>query len=165
MTASFRALPLLLVAMLVLSGCAVYGADIMHRRPAPERAAGPSPNRVERDVRAYVRHLDRELKLNRRQERSIERVLLDRTDHLMRTTRAPERNRVYPFPRRYDEYSNRGTMRFWQLADRDVERVLTRRQVADFRRMTDGRDHRRYDDRRDSNRRYDNAPRRSLVQP
>ncbi len=163
MVTPLRSFPVLLVALLMVSGCAAYGADILYRTPTPDRSSGPSPNRVERDVRSYVKHLDRELKLNRRQERAIERALLGRTDHLMRTTRGGERSRVYPFPRRYDQYPNRATMRFWQLADRDIEQSLSRRQVTEFRRMKDGRDHRRYEDRRRSDRRYDVAPRRPHV--
>jgi hypothetical protein len=81
-------------------------------------------------------------------------MLNDRTHHMMRNTRPPNRAHVYPFPREYDRAPNRTVRRFWTHADRDLERMMTRRQRDEFRWLKDrGSRDRRYDDRRD--RRYD----------
>lgn len=156
-------LPLLLSGLVFLTGCVAYGSDVMHRRPAPDRGEY-SVRQIDRDVKAYVRHLDRYLRLNRRQEREIRAILADRTDHLLRTTRPSSRREVYPFPREYERYHNRTVRRWWINADRDIERALDRRQREEFRRLKQGYDRRRdrdydyrddrYEPRRPTSRRY-----------
>ncbi len=144
-----RPAPYLLIGFLFLTGCSVHGAGVIGRSPHT-----PSTRQIERDARSYVQHLDRYLRLDRRQRRAIEARLVDRTVHLMRTTRAPHRHRVYPFPREYGDYQNRTVRRWWSNADRDIERILSRRQREEFRHLK--RDGSRVRDRRD--RRNDRGP-------
>lgn len=141
-----RPLPFLVVGVLFLSGCVAHGAGVIGRSHTP------SSRQIDRDVRAYVQHLDRYLNLDRRQRRSIEARLADRTVHLMRNTKVQHRNRVYPFPREYDRYSDRSVRRWWTNADRDIERVLTRRQLGEFRDLRRGRVHPRNNRDRSNNR-------------
>jgi hypothetical protein len=143
--------PVLLIGLVFLSGCAAYAGEILHRDRMPQRAPAsysPSSRQIDRDAQAYVQHLDRHLRLNRRQRSDMRRMLNDRTHHLMRSTRPHHRAQVYPFPREYDRAPNRTIRRFWVNADRELERMMTRHQRDEFRwlRDRDSRD-RRYDDR------------------
>lgn len=159
MVSSRYALPALLIGFVFVSGCAAYAGEVIYRDQRPHRAPAahaPSPRQIDRDAQAYVQHLDRHLRLNRRQRADMRRILTDRTHHLMRSTRANQRARVYPFPREYDRSPNRTVTRFWVNADRDLERLMSRQQREEFRWLTgrSSRD-RRYDDRRYDDRRYD----------
>ena len=169
-----------LVALVALSGCSVVDAQrypTPHRggtvyRPADHRPADYRADRynversaewrrVRRDVREYVRFLDRQLRLDRRQERRINETLENRTYRLLRQHRGRYAREVYPFPRRFrhDRNADRRVERFWRDADRRVERVLDREQRREHRYLTEtrgrsnrGRSPRRY---RDDDRRYD----------
>ncbi|OZC01631.1 hypothetical protein [Rubricoccus marinus] len=174
-----------LVGLLALSGCTALesqryptprrGGTVYQPAPRPadvrrdnrdDARSTPEWRRVERDVRQYVDRLDRELRLDNRQERQIREVLENRAYNLLRQTRRGEARRVYPFPRRFNQkqHANRTVERFWRDADNRVERVLDRDQKQEFKYLTgerrrptrarDQRDDRRYDrdDRRDDHR-------------
>lgn len=153
-----------LVALVVLSGCSVVEAQ---RYPTPRRGGtvyrpadyradrydvrrSDEWRRVQRDVREYVRYLDRELGLGERQEYRIADILERRTYQLLERDRGYYSRDVYPFPRRFGQnrFRNRDVAYFWRDADRRVERILDRRQTQQHRRLVEGR-HRgsRYGDR------------------
>ena len=97
-----------------------------------------------------------------RQERRIRDLLEDRTYRLLRNRDARQYRDVYPFPRQFNKRRmNRAEQRFWDDADRRIERILNRQQTREYRAMTDGRsrdrDDRRYRDRDDN--RYDDGRR------
>ncbi len=165
-----------LVGLLVLSGCSVLDSQ---RYPTPRRGGTvyqPAPRpadyrrdnradargsaewrRVRGDVRTYVDRLDRQLRLDNRQERQIRETLESRTYRLLERGDRREARRLYPFPRRLGEqrYSNREVERFWRDADKRIERSLDREQRREFkyltgeRRASDRRDDRRADRRDD----------------
>ncbi|HIG73558.1 MAG TPA: hypothetical protein EYQ24_02970 [Bacteroidetes bacterium] len=165
-----------LIALLALSGCSTVEAQ---RYPTPRRGGSvyqPTDyrndrydvrrstewRRVQRDIRDYAQYLDRELRLNDRQERRIRDLLEDRTYRLLRNRDARQYRDVYPFPRQFNKRRmNRAEQRFWDDADRRIERILNRQQTREYRAMTDGRsrdrDDRRYRDRDDN--RYDDGRR------
>lgn len=95
--------------------------------PAPSYSHGgysgsPEFSRIIYDADQYAGFLDRELRLNSRQERDIERLLIDRTRDLLRRTHLRDHHRVYPFPR----YNRTGATRhWWGGADRSIERMLS----------------------------------------
>ena len=187
-------------ALLVLTGCTSldYAQHIPRSAPVYQPTASHSEaydvrhssewRRVERDARRYVRDLDRELHLDRRQSRVIQDIVTDRAYRHLERTRRRDLRRAYPFPRRwqvrYQDYRSRSLAQFWRRADNAVERQLDRYQRREFQYMTGqyrtrayrydrGRwhdyhaprrdyrryDHRRYDDRR-NDRRYDRDDRR-----
>ena len=87
--------------------------------------------------------LDRHLRLDRRQQQRIQRVLGERTYRLLDRTRPRDHAYVYPFPRRQDRrYEDAPTDRWWRSVDSEIEHTLTRRQREAYRTLT-----RRYDDR------------------
>lgn len=135
----------LLLIPLLLAGCAGYGYragaayETVHHSPRPESRYY---QRVEPDARRYTQRLDRSLHLSQRQERSIARLLTDRTYALLDRTPRPERDRVYPFPRQDGRRMNRFARRWWQETDRRIEQHLNRRQIRESRAWHD----RDYDD-------------------
>lgn len=155
----------LLVTPFLLTGCAGYGyqtgvAYQTVHHPAPRNSR--FYNRVDQDVRGYVHHLDRSLRLNKRQERDIYRVLQRRTYDLLDRTRRAEHQEVYPFPRRYGSRAYRVTERWWRQTDDQIESRLNQRQRREYRALVDGGRYDRRDDRyrdRDDDR-YDNRRRR-----
>lgn len=136
-------------------------------------------NRLRRDARQYTNLLDRELRLNGRQERAIERLLIERAENtLYRSDRRDNRRyqqQAYPFPR--DTRLSSSAQRWWNGTDRRIERVLDRNQRREYRYIArdlerygryDRRDDRRYerddrdgdrDDRRDNRRNRNNRGR------
>lgn len=145
------------LGVLFLSGCSPYGYGSVMRFPDEwNRRAGGHGNRIDNDVRDYVRFVDRYVRLSNQQASRIDRMLTDRTYQLLERNRNPER--VYPFPRRYVRDQNNTERRFWRSADATIERYLDRRQRREYRDLVreefNSRD--RYD-RRDNNRnrRYD----------
>lgn len=169
-----------LVAILALSGCSAVEAQ---RYPTPRRGGtvyqptdyrndrydvrrSTEWRRVQRDIRDYAQYLDRELRLNDRQERNIRDLLEDRTYRLLRNHRSRDYRDVYPFPRQFNKRRmDRAEERFWNDADRRIERMLSRQQAREYRDITDGRsrsrdrDDRRYRGRYDDDR-YDDGRRR-----
>lgn len=130
----------LLAALAVLAaGCAPYsiGREGHHRRTRTERVVHRTParaavyRRVPNDARQYTRQLDRALRLNRRQEQAIERLLVDRTVALLDRTNPRLHARVYPFPRQRAD--SREARRWWRDTDRRIERVLDKRQRRVYR--------------------------------
>ena len=121
-------------------GVAVYDTRVPdYRRADYDRSYA---HRVDRDVRAYVRTLDRYVRLNRRQQRRISHLLAERTYRLLDRTRPRDLAYVYPFPRHDSYRQGRAVERWWRGVDRHIERQLTRRQRAEYRRLV-----RRYEDR------------------
>ena len=153
-------LPLLVLAVMA-AGCASVGYDTRYpdrrypdrRYPDTRRTehhASHYYHRVDRDVHDYVRRLDRPLRLNRRQQRQIGRLLTERTYRLLDRTRSVHHDRVYPFPRRTGRYQRGTAERWWRTVDRQVDRYLNRHQRDAYRAFTH-----RYDDRyRPNDRRY-----------
>lgn len=141
----FSILSLGLVALVALSGCSSVltdrypGSRRSDDRKADRRYDNRAWDRVDRDIRAYTDRLDRELRLDNRQERQIRDLLIDRTRRLAR-----DRRSAYPFPRRLRSvrFSDRSVERFWRDADRRIERVLDRQQTRRYRELT-GRGDRR----------------------
>jgi hypothetical protein len=140
-------LPLLLVFF--LTGCAAtYGQGTHYPdtrypddRRYPDTRTDRYHQRVDRDVHDYVHRLDRDLRLTRRQQQRIGRLLGEHTYRLLDRSRGNDRA-VYPFPRQYDRRQHRGMAIWWNEVDRDIERYLDRRQRRVYRQLTD-----RYDDR------------------
>lgn len=100
-----------------------YGRHDDYRRTSEYR-------QVRRDADRYTDFLDRELRLNGRQERAIETLLRRRAEDLLRRTHPRDHRYVYPFPR---DGRNRAARSFWDRADRDINRILNRRQRDDYR--------------------------------
>ena len=144
----------LLVISLLGAGCAahVYEAgvayEVVHESP---RHGSRYYHRVDRDARGYVNHLDYYLRLTHRQERRINRLLKNRAYDLLDRTARSEHYRVYPFPRNYGRKTHRIARRWWHETDRRIENLLSRRQIREYRALTD-RDYYDNDRRRD---RYD----------
>lgn len=138
-----RALSLLVLAA-ALGGCA--SVEDLYRQA--ERQSGrwfpdtrhADASEVRRDVRDYVRDVDRAVRLDDRQVRRIEDRLEARTYDLL-TNRRYGRRSAYPFPR--GQAASREVEDWWRATDRLVERELGDRQRRDYRRFVD-----RYDDRR-----------------
>lgn len=132
----------LLVLAAVLGGCA--SVEDLYRQA--ERQSGrwfPDSRRadaseVRRDVRTYVRDVDRAVRLDDRQVRRIEDRLEDRTYDLL-TNRRYNRRSAYPFPR--GRAASREVDDWWRATDRVIERELSDRQRRDYRRFAE-----RYDD-------------------
>lgn len=116
------------------------------RYPDTRTAQRAIYTRAARDADRYVRALDREIGLDRRQERRIRDLLADRAyDRVARKARR-DRDRYYPFPRRAADRRNRS---WWSNTDRKIERLLDRRQRHAYRDVV--RDHarvERHDQRR-----------------
>jgi hypothetical protein len=105
-------------------GPVVYG-------PADDYRRTPEYRRIGRDADAYADFLDRELRLSRDQERAVEHVLERRADGLLRSVHPRDHRYVYPFPRspRLDGTARR----WWDDADREIERYLSRSQRGAYR--------------------------------
>jgi len=136
-----------------LSGCVGLGLDDLYRdveRWDP-RTSDSRTDRYDRDVRRdvdrYLRDVDRAVRLDRRQEQEIGRILEDRAYDF---TRRYDRDRYVesPFPR--DRVSSREAERWWDDTDRAIERRLERRQRDAYREFVRRFDDRRYRDRRDT---------------
>jgi hypothetical protein len=97
--------------------------------------------RIAHDAPRYGRRLDRVLRLNRRQEQRIHRILSERAYDRVRHARARDWERVYPFPRS----ERRATRDWWIRTDRRIARELNRRQRARYADLF----YDRYDRRRD----------------
>ncbi len=135
-------LALLLVFGLGSTGCsAAYGAQYRSAsyghttaRQAHHSHSGYANtrgyNNIRRDADRYAEFLDRELRLSSRQERDIERLLIDRAADLLRNTRPAYHSRVYPFPRDGRSSSARG---WWDRTDRYIERMMSPRQRQEYR--------------------------------
>lgn len=136
-----RNAPLFFIATLGLSiaGCAVYAADDIIRGPSSDAHR----YRVDRDVSRYVGMVDRQVRLDRRQERAINRLLRDHSYRLLERTHPSDRRYVYPFPRRNYRSMNAAQREFWRDVDRRVERSLTQRQARRYRRAIVRADDRR----------------------
>ena len=156
-------LPALVFVLLAQGGCAwyEYGYEDIFRDTDYDRASRYH-QRVDNDVRRYVDFLDHRLRLRNEQERQIGRLLAGRTYDLLDRTRPSARGRVYPFPRRHTRDQNSTVRRWWRVADRDVERYLSRSQRDVYRDLIyyqyqqDRRDYDRrgeYDQRRNRQRR------------
>lgn len=157
--------PLLLLALVALGGCAELGAaqDIYRGRlpdryPGRDRSADSRADdysrtteyrRITADAADYARRVGDALRLQNQQEDRIRDLLVDRTARLLQRTRARDHRDVYPFPRDFGS-STRATRSFWATADRDIERILGRRDADLYRRYV--RTGGRYDD---SGYRYD----------
>ena len=126
-----RYAPLFFIATLGLSivGCAVYAADDIARGPSSDAHR----YRVDRDVRRYVGMVDRQVRLDRRQERMVDRLLRDRSYRHLERTHPADRRYVYPFPRRDYRSMNSAQREFWRDVDRRIERSLTRGQARRYR--------------------------------
>ena len=145
----------LLTLAVVAVGCSTgYGQGPIYDRRYPDDRRYPNErrypddrrsgyyNRVQHDVNEYVRHLDRNLRLERRQAQRIQRLLDERTVRLLERTRPYDHRRVYPFPRRTDRRQDPVVDRWWRDTDRQLERQLDRWQRDEYRYMT-----RQYEDR------------------
>lgn len=156
-------LALLLAFGFLAAGCTTaYGAQ--HRRVAyrpaqpavvhvehTSHAATPEYRRIARDADRYADLLDRELRLSNRQERDIERLLIDRARDMLRNTSVRNHRRLYPFPRGTNSHAART---WWSRTDRSIERMLHPRQRSEYRSLA------RYLDRQDGrNGRYDDRGR------
>lgn len=144
-----RYLPGALVALLLLAGCADYryGAPLpgntrpvpRYERPADARASAEW-RRTPQDARRFVADLDRRMRridrrsgLDRNQQARIERLVENRTYALLQRTHARDHRHVYPLPR---VERTREQQAFWRATDREIERVLDRRQRETFRDLT-----------------------------
>lgn len=136
---------------LLAAGCVPLQTAQRHerypRRPPPraERVVVDRAVRgqIARDATHYVRRLDRALRLNRRQERRIKQLLADRAYDRVRRTRARNWERAYPFPRT-ERSATRAIRDWWKKTDRQILRVLNRRQRTYYRDLVRNRyDHRR----------------------
>ena len=131
-----RSILVLFALSLLAAGCVplqpTQRSERYPRRPPPrtERVAVDRAVRgqIARDADRYVRSLDRALRLDRRQEQRIARILSERTYDLVRHTRARDWERAYPFPRS----ERRATRDWWNRTDRRIARVLDRRQRARY---------------------------------
>ncbi|WP_412069588.1 hypothetical protein [Rubrivirga sp. IMCC43871] len=123
---------LLAVLALSIAGCGTVIDDLYRQA---ERYGVPTDSRryddVRRDVDDYVRDVDRAVDLDRQQADRISNLLEDRASRA--TTRGRYGVDAYPFPRRARASSE--VERFWRDADRDIERILGRRQRDDYRRF------------------------------
>lgn len=146
-------LSLLAAVAVSLSGCVGLGLDDLYRdieRWDPRTADSRSDRYgtdVRRDVDDYLRDVDRAVRLDRRQEQEIGRVLEDRAYDFERRS-GRDRYAESPFPR--GRSASRDVERWWDDTDRAIERRLERRQRDAYRDFV-----RRYDDRR-----YDRSGRR-----
>lgn len=138
-----------------LSGCLGLGLDDLYRdverwdpRTSDSRTDRYDTD-VRRDVDRYLRDVDRAVRLDRRQEQEIGRILEDRAYDFTRRGRY-DRDRYVdsPFPR--GRTSSREVERWWDDTDRAIERRLQRRQRDDYREFV--RRYDRYDDGRRSRR-------------
>lgn len=141
-----------------LTGCAAYGLDtrpsdriVINRpgaqTPPPARTVSTrEARRVQSDARRYANDLRRPLRLDRRQQAAIERILTDRAVQTLDRTRARDREAVYPFPRRAAE-RNRTVQRWWRDSDRAIERVLDRDQRRAYQNYVRAQERNRGNDR------------------
>lgn len=132
-------IPSLFLVALLIGGCSTFGhqarfpdARLPDTRRAPDvRRAGTAVHtRAARDADRYVQVLDRQLRLNRSQERRIHRLLTDRAYDRVARRSARDQARTYPFPRRVEDRHNRS---WWRSTDRQIERLLDRRQKRIYR--------------------------------
>lgn len=148
--------PLALLALLGLSACTTLGFPGYpgDRYPYPDDRRYPDPvygpggdyrstpeyRSIGREADRYTDFLDRELGLNGGQERSIQIILERRAEDLLRHTDPRDHRYVYPFPR--DQRLSATARRWWDDADRDINRYLDPRQRDEYR--TIARDLERY---------------------
>ena len=146
---------LLAIAAVSLPGC--VGLDDLYRdveRWDPRsRYPDSRTDRYDTDVRRgadrYLRDVDRAVRLDRRQEQDIGRLLEDRAyDFTRRGGYDRDRYAESPFPRGRD--ASREVERWWDDTDRAIERRLDRRQRDEYRRFVRRFEDRRYQDRRDT---------------
>ncbi len=162
---------LLATALVALGGCAEYGMargvyDRIPGRPGRTSDGGYGRSddysrtreyrRISSDAADYAQRVDASLRIGSGQESRIRDLLTDRTARLLERTNSRDHSRVYPFPRRFSGESG-AARSFWSSADRDIERLLGRRDADVYRRYVraggrydnrgqyDDRD--RYDDR------------------
>lgn len=125
----------------------VYDRDGDYQQTTEYRSIG-------RDADAYTDLLDHELGLDGSQESLVERVLERRAEDLLRRTHPRDHRYVYPFPR--DPRRSDTARRWWEDADREIERYLDSRQRDEYRYIArDLERYGRYDDRRYDDRDYD----------
>ena len=143
--AAMSRLILLSAALVVLGGCAdlgyaqgPYGARYpttnrtSDRGRADDYSRTTQYRRISSDAADYARRLDASLGLGNGQERRIRDLLIDRTARLLQRTNPRDHRAVYPFPRRFSGDS-RAARSFWSSADRDIERILDRRDADAYR--------------------------------
>lgn len=112
-----------------VTGCATYAMNDVLRGPT----SASYHYRIDQDVRRYVGVIDRRIRLGRRQEQNVHRLLRERTFRLLDRTRPSNHRRVYPFPRREYRRMNIVQRSFWRNVDRRIERMLTRAQARRYR--------------------------------
>lgn len=100
------------------------------RAPGTRGSRAAVYTRVAGDADRYVRTLDRQLRLDRQQERRIHNLLTDRAYDRVARKSSRDRERYYPFPRRAEDRRNSD---WWRSTDRQIERVLNRRQRQAYR--------------------------------
>ncbi len=166
---------LLGAALVALAGCADLGSiqDVYNRTGngrtsdggygrADDYSRTREYRRISSDAADYARRVDASLRIGSSQERRIRDLLTDRTARLLERTNARDHSRVYPFPRRFSGESG-AARSFWSSADRDIERILGRRDADVYRRYVraGGRydDRGQYDTRNNDRGRYDNRDR------
>ncbi|MDX1420122.1 MAG: hypothetical protein R3181_09155 [Rubricoccaceae bacterium] len=163
--------PLALLALAFgLSACSTLGYPGGYPYPGdryPDGRHGPVYDRhgdvyrtpeyrsVGRDADRYTDLLDRELGLNGGQENTIERILERRAEDLLRRTPPRDHRYVYPFPR--GTRLSATARRWWDDADREINRYLDYRQRDEYRYIArDLERYGRYDRHRyERDRRYD----------
>ena len=128
--------------LLALSGCQSLGSlDQIYREieriPRTFDPRGGGTDRVQRDADAYLRDLDRAVRLDGRQERQVRDILVSRASRVA--------SRDYPFPR--GRATSRAADDWWRSTDDRIERLLSDRQLDDYWDFVD-----RYDSRRSSGR-------------
>ena len=161
--------------VVALAGCSDlgYARDVYNRVPGrttdgrydrrtDDYSRTPEYRRISSDAADYARRVDASLRIGNGQERRIRDLLADRTARLLQRTNPRDHRAVYPFPRRFSGDS-RAARSFWASADRDIERILDRRDADAYRRYVraGGRyDNRgQYDSRNNDRGRYDNRDR------
>ena len=164
---------LLAAAVFAVAGCSDlgYAQDVYNRIPgqsgrpsnggygrADDYSRTTEYRRISSDASDYARRLDSALRLSNGQEQRIENLLVDRTARLLQRTNPRDHRDVYPFPRRFSGDS-RAARSFWASTDRDIERLLDRRDADAYRQYVrgGGRYDTRYNDGRYGNGTYGNG--------
>ena len=127
---------------LLLTGCGTaFGAsyqtgphlEVIRPAGGPHYSDTPEYRRIRRDADRYADLLDRELRLGSRQERDIERLLIDRARDLLRHTPPRYHRSVYPFPRSQRTSTVR---QWWNRTDDLIMRYLDYYQRDRYRALT-----------------------------
>lgn|SRR5690554_5975292 len=121
-----------LVTGMLLAGCTPDRYRPIYRLPDIRHDRRGVDYRIDNDVRAFVRYLDRNLRLSSSQARKIDRMLTERTYDLLDRNRSA---RIYPFPRRYYRDQHRTVQKWWASTDKRIERYLNRQQRRIYRDM------------------------------